>query len=232
MAHAGAALRHPKRAAEVQLGDDALVEMLAACAGSVKRVGAAETLRRREARLRAAGDANAAAVRVLSAEAREEDPRVSASVSARVSASEASETSEGSSGSSSGSSGSSNREDSHMTDEKRKTKNDFDPSIRRTRPTSALAAATRLGVDLARRAHDHAAARATRLAAESELAPTADALARCRASLETLARASSDVAGLSEQSRCALLEAERFREEKLAECVAVEDERRDAAQLR
>ncbi len=216
VARAGAALRHPKRAAEVQLGDDALVEMLAACAGSVKRVGAAETLRRREARLRAAGDANAAAVRALSAEAREEDPRVSAT--------EASEKS------SEKSSGSSNREDT-MTDEKQKTKNDVDPSIRHTRPTSALAAATRLGVDLARRAHDHAAARATRLAAESELAPTADALARCRASLETLARASSDVAGLSEQSRCALLEAERFREEKLAECVAVEGERRDAARV-
>ena len=231
VARAGAALRHPKRAAEVQLGDDALVEMLAACAGSVKRVGAAETLRRREVRLRAAGDANAAAVRALSAEAR--DPRharVSASVSHPYEASEKSETS-------------SNREDVSPTTEETKKTNDadaetssnlslnFDPSVRLARPTSALAAATRLGVDLARRAHDHAAARATRLAAESELAPTADALARCRASLETLARASSDVAGLSEQSRSALLEAERFREEKLAECVAAETARRDAARV-
>ena len=230
VARAGAALRHPKRAAEVQLGDDALVEMLAACAGSVKRVGAAETLRRREVRLRAAGDANAAAVRALSAEAR--DPRharVSASVSHPYEASEKSETS-------------SNREDA-TTEETKKTNDDadaetssnlslnFDPSVRLAHPTSALAAATRLGVDLARRAHDHAAARATRLAAESELAPTADALARCRASLETLARASSDVAGLSEQSRSALLEAERFREEKLAECVAAEIARRDAARV-
>ena len=66
VARAGAALRDPKRTAEVQLGDDALAEMLAACAGSVKRVGAAETLRRRELRLRAASDANAATVRALS----------------------------------------------------------------------------------------------------------------------------------------------------------------------
>ena len=161
VARAGAALRHPKRAAEVQLGDDALVEMLAACAGSVKRVGAAETLRRREVRLRAAGDANAAAVRALSAEAR--DPRharVSASVSHPYEASEKSETS-------------SNREDVSPTTEETKKTNDadaetssnlslnFDPSVRLARPTSALAAATRLGVDLARRAHDHEPARDT-----------------------------------------------------------------------
>ena len=122
VARAGAALRHPKRAAEVQLGDDALVEMLAACAGSVKRVGAAETLRRREVRLRAAGDANAAAVRALSAEAR--DPRharVSASVSHPYEASEKSETS-------------SNREDvSPTTEETKKTnalrRNVFEPFL-------------------------------------------------------------------------------------------------------
>ena len=91
------------------------------------------------------------------------------------------------------------------------------------------AAATRLGVDLSRRAHDHAAARALRLAAESELAPTEDALVRCRASLETLAHASTDVAGLSEQSRARLLEAERFRETKLRECVEAETKKRDDA---
>ena len=163
VARAGAALRHPKRAAEVQLGDDALVEMLAACAGSVKRVGAAETLRRREVRLRAAGDANAAAVRALSAEAR--DPRharVSASVSHPYEASEKSETS-------------SNREDVSPTTEETKKTNDadaetssnlslnFDPSVRLARPTSALAAATRLGVDLARRARTTTPPRARRV---------------------------------------------------------------------
>jgi hypothetical protein len=69
VARAGAALRDPKRTAEVQLGDDALVAMLSAGAGSVKKIGAAETLLRRERRLRRALEANAGAVRLLSHEA-------------------------------------------------------------------------------------------------------------------------------------------------------------------
>ena len=54
VARAGAALRHPKRAAEVQLGDDALVEMLAACAGSEARGRRGDSAAAR-GRLRAAG---------------------------------------------------------------------------------------------------------------------------------------------------------------------------------
>lgn len=234
VARAGAAMRDPKRTAEVQLGDDALVAMLSAGAGSVKKIGAAETLLRRERRLRRALEANAGAVRLLSHEASASSSRgAGAGREKNVSGAE-------------GSTDSTNAPSptrSSLEEEIRQTRSadddddvkkivvekNADDVVRAVTPTSTLAAATRLGVDLSRRAHDHAAARALRLAAESELAPTEDALVRCRASLETLAHASTDVAGLSEQSRAHLLEAERFRETKLRECVEAETKKRDDA---
>ena len=236
VARAGAALRDPKRTAEVQLGDDALVAMLSAGAGSVKKIGAAETLLRRERRLRRALEANAGAVRLLSHEASESSSRGAGAGREKTSVSGA----EGSTDSTNAPSPtrSSLEEEIRQTrsadDETSDVKKivvekNADDVVRAVTPTSALAAATRLGVDLSRRAHDHAAARALRLAAESELAPTEDALVRCRASLETLAHASTDVAGLSEQSRARLLEAERFRETKLRECVEAETKKRDDA---
>ena len=233
VARAGAALRDPKRTAEVQLGDDALVAMLSAGAGSVKKIGAAETLLRRERRLRRALEANAGAVRLLSHEA-------SAS-SSRGAGAGREKTVSGAEGSTDSTNAPSPTRSS-LEEEIRQTRSaddddvkkivvekNADHVVRAVTPTSTLAAATRLGVDLSRRAHDHAAARALRLAAESELAPTEDALVRCRASLETLAHASTDVAGLSEQSRARLLEAERFRETKLRECVEAETKKRDDA---
>ncbi len=235
VARAGAALRDPKRTAEVQLGDDALVAMLSAGAGSVKKIGAAETLLRRERRLRRALEANAGAVRLLSHEA-------SASSSSRGAGAGRENTVSGAEGSTDSTNAPSPTRSS-LEEEIRQTRSadddddvkkivvekNADHVVRAVTPTSTLAAATRLGVDLSRRAHDHAAARALRLAAESELAPTEDALVRCRASLETLAHASTDVAGLSEQSRARLLEAERFRETKLRECVEAETKKRDDA---
>ena len=234
VARAGAALRDPKRTAEVQLGDDALVAMLSAGAGSVKKIGAAETLLRRERRLRRALEANAGAVRLLSHEASASSSRGAGAGREKTSVSGA----EGSTDSTNAPSPtrSSLEEEIRQTrsaddDDVKKivVEKNADHVVRAVTPTSTLAAATRLGVDLSRRAHDHAAARALRLAAESELAPTEDALVRCRASLETLAHASTDVAGLSEQSRARLLEAERFRETKLRECVEAETKKRDDA---
>ena len=240
VARAGAALRDPKRTAEVQLGDDALVAMLSACAGSVKKIGAAETLLRRERRLRRALEANAGAVRLLSFQTSETTSRARVATGRTRSVS-------GKEGSTDSTNAPAPLPRASLEEEVRHTRsaNDDvvekkkivlheknaaeDDVVRAVTPTSALAAATRLGVDLSRRAHDHAAARALRLAAESELAPTEDALVRCRASLETLAHASTDVAGLSEQSRARLLEAERFREEKLRECVEAETKKRDDA---
>ena len=236
VARAGAALRDPKRTAEVQLGDDALVAMLSAGAGSVKKIGAAETLLRRERRLRRALEANAGAVRLLSFEASESSSRGAGAgrENTSVSGKEGSTDSTNSPSPTRSSLEEEIRQTRSADDETSDVKKivvekNADDVVRAMTPTSTLAAATRLGVDLSRRAHDHAAARALRLAAESELAPTEDALVRCRASLETLAHASTDVAGLSEQSRARLLEAERFRETKLRECVEAETKKRDDA---
>jgi hypothetical protein len=235
VARAGAALRDPKRTAEVQLGDDALVAMLSAGAGSVKKIGAAETLLRRERRLRRALEANAGAVRLLSHEASASSSRgAGAGREKTVSGAEGSTDSTNAPSPTRSSLEEEIRQTRSADDETSDVKKivvekNADDVVRAVTPTSTLAAATRLGVDLSRRAHDHAAARALRLAAESELAPTEDALVRCRASLETLAHASTDVAGLSEQSRARLLEAERFRETKLRECVEAETKKRDDA---
>ena len=237
VARAGAALRDPKRTAEVQLGDDALVAMLSAGAGSVKKIGAAETLLRRERRLRRALEANAGAVRLLSHEASASSSRGALPAGREKTSVSGAEGSTDSTNAPSPTRSSLEEEirqtrsaDDETSDVKKiVVEKNADDVVRAVTPTSTLAAATRLGVDLSRRAHDHAAARALRLAAESELAPTEDALVRCRASLETLAHASTDVAGLSEQSRARLLEAERFRETKLRECVEAETKKRDDA---
>jgi hypothetical protein len=237
VARAGAALRDPKRTAEVQLGDDALVAMLSAGAGSVKKIGAAETLLRRERRLRRALEANAGAVRLLSHEASASSSRGAlpagrekTSVSGAEGSTDSTNAPSPTRSSLEGEIRRTRSADDETSDVKKiVVEKNADDVVRAVTPTSTLAAATRLGVDLSRRAHDHAAARALRLAAESELAPTEDALVRCRASLETLAHASTDVAGLSEQSRARLLEAERFRETKLRECVEAETKKRDDA---
>ena len=229
VARAGAALRDPKRTAEVQLGDDALAEMLATGAGSVKRVGVAETLRRRETRFRAASDATAATVRALRG-----GDSISGHASPTFDASAADDSTRrrhSADASATRSSRDANAPTTETPPETPPSPEDAGASagVHRATLTSALASATRAGVDLCRRAHDHAAARARRLAAECERAPTEDALMRCRASLETLAHASTDVAGLSEQSRARLLEAERFWEEKLRACVEAEAARRAEA---
>ena len=63
-----------------------------------------------------------------------------------------------------------------------------------------LAAATRRAVDVARRAHESASARAQRLDAEHGETPTAEASRHLRSANETLERASADVANLSKDS--------------------------------
>ena len=63
-----------------------------------------------------------------------------------------------------------------------------------------LAAATRRAVDVARRAHESASARAKRLDAEHGETPTAEASRHLRSANETLERASADVANLSKDS--------------------------------
>ena len=108
-----------------------------------------------------------------------------------------------------------------------------------------LAAATRRAVDVARRAHESASARAQRLDAEHGETPTAEASRHLRSANETLERASADVANLSKDSSAQvrllvlllfsygqfdadilfcgqLAEATRFRAQKSAELAAAE----------
>ena len=109
-----------------------------------------------------------------------------------------------------------------------------------------LAAATRRAVDVARRAHESASARAQRLDAEHGETPTAEASRHLRSANEILERASADVANLSKDSSAQvsllvyffnsrmgnlssdvlfcvqLAEATRFRAQKSAELAAAE----------
>ena len=196
--------------AEVQLGNQELVAMLAAAVGAVKHISGVETLQSREAKLLADLEevAVAGGVRGLGF--------------GHVSADEGAEKSDGTTAHAGGSSPSSPKGPSSMTGSANAA--DF-TGVLSPAPftTPEVAAATRRAVDLCRAIHEAAAARALRLDAEGAHSPMSEALKVLRAAGETLEKAKTDVAALSEDSRTQLIEAERFRDTKSAELKAAED---------
>lgn len=201
-----AALRDKHRTTPngIQLGNDSLVNMLCQCAGSVKRSGIAETLKKRQEGLEQLLRENQTKVDTLGT-TRGRDGHAESGNKTDVGDDETSTT---------------------TTDPSDTTTQRVDC---RVTSTSALAAATLEGVALARKAHDHAAAISLRLAHESELKLTEDLIMRCRFASETLTKATSELRVLSDESKVRLLEAEKFRDEKVDALVSVETDTRKKA---